>query len=170
MRPFFLVPVAAFALALALSEPGGPAGAPQPKGAKLERAAQALVDEGRSAEDVRAALLDLFDEAIAAAPAAGLGGEWPAKASRARELFATRSPADPEARSLLEESWREATGKAWAMPSSVARIEDATALVKRDVGEAAKALREGRAADGVRLLLEAALVVVTPMHAPAARS
>lgn len=170
MRTIFLVPVAAFVVALSLSEPGGPAGSPPPKGARLDHAAQALVDEGRSAEDVRAALLDLLDEAIAAAPAAGLGGEWPEKASRARERIATRSPVDPEARRFLEESWREATGKAWAMPSSVARIEDATALVKRDVGEAATALRERRAAEGVRLLLEAVLVVVTPMHAPAPRS
>lgn len=170
MRTFFLVPVAAIAVALSLSGPAGPGGPLPAKGARLEHAAQVIVDERRTERDVRGALLDLLDEAIAVGPAAGLPGDWAEKAARARALFEARSPLDEEARLLLEESWRAVAGKAWSMPASVARIEDATALVKRDVDGAVKALREGRAADEVRLLLEAVLVVVTPMHASAARS
>lgn len=170
MRTIFLVPIAAIAAALSLSGPAGPGSPPPEKGAKLEHVAQVIVDEGRTETDVRGALLDLLDETAAAAPAAGLPGDWAEKAVRARSLIAVRSALDEEARRLLEESWRAATGRAWSMPASVARLEDATALVKRDVDGAVKALREGRAADEVRLLLEAVLVVVTPMHARAASS
>jgi hypothetical protein len=170
MRTIYLVPVAAVAAALSLSAPSGPNGPPLAKEARLEHAARVIADEGRTETDVKGVLLDLLDEAIASAPASGLPGEWAQRTARARSLMAAGSPVDEEARHLLEESWRIATGKPWAMPSSVRRIEDATALVKRDVDGAARALREGRAADGVRLLLEAVLAVVTPMHAPAARS
>ena len=172
MRTIFFVPVGAMAVAaaLSLSGPGLPAG-PAPAGeTRLERAARVIADESRTPEVVGAALRDLLDEAIAAAPASGLAGEWTAKAAQARELLAARPPAHDEARRLLAESWREAFGTAWAFPAGVATIDDALAFAKRNVGAAATARREGRSADAVRLLLETVLLVVTPMHAPPARS
>lgn len=177
MRTSTLIPLTAFAIALSLSEPGGPPAPTPPKEARLERASRLLLEVGRTDADVKAALLALLDETLEAARSSRLPDGGREKVARARSLLADEPPGHDEAfcllaesHRLLGESYREATGKGWHMPASVSRVEDAVTLTSGRIDDATRALREGRANDTVRLLLEATLLVLTPIPVPAGRS
>lgn len=166
MRTITLLPAAVIVAALLGGGPESIPLRPQPK-ANVERATRLLFDAPPSDADAKAGLLALFDAVGQAAPDARIAGDWPAKVARARALFEKCPGVDEDAVVLLRDCHRQVAGGAgYRIPASVARMEDVLALGRHQLEEAAKALDACRSGDAVRLLLETALLVVTPVHAP----
>lgn len=161
MKQLFFLPAAAVVAALLAAVPGS-APAPVPGGASLERASRLLVDERSSDSDRRAGLLALLEAVSEAAPSSGIAGDWPRKVDRARALLVEGGSPDEGARALLGEAYRAATGGATFRFPAVSRLEDVVGLLRMRMESAERALRGSQPARAVPLMLEAALLVVTP--------
>ena len=79
-------------------------------------------------------------------------------------LFGETSIFSQEAVALLNEAYSSInTGERFQMPDDISSIEQARELALRKMEEARKELKQGNIEDSVRSLLEAAIIVVTPM-------
>lgn len=165
MKHVFLLPAAAIVAALLASGPGTTP-APAPGGASLEKATKLLLDERSTDADRRAGLLALLDAVSEAAPSSGVPGEWPRQVARARTLLAGGATPDGEPGGLLREAYRAVNGgSAFRFPELARKPGEVVDLVRTRMQEASEALRASRPAAGVRLMLEAVLLVVTPVEA-----
>ena len=66
----------------------------------------------------------------------------------------------------LKESYAVAnSGKEFKMPEGISTVEQSTAHVLKQIEKARASLKQGKTGESARLLLEAALMIVTPMDA-----
>ncbi len=140
---------------------------------------EAIVDKEKIDAKIRLAA-DLFDpqtpekdprkgfkllvEAIAmASPDTKFPAEFEEKTVEAKKLFDSTSIFNPEAITLLNESYLLAhSGKEFQFPTSILSIEDALEYAKTQIDVARKNLERGEIDECVKILMEIALMVVTP--------
>lgn len=164
MKPLFLLPAAAVVAALLAAGPGATPG-PAPGAARLEQATKLLLDDRSTDVDRQAGLLALLDAVAEAAPASGVPGEWPRQVARARTLLAGGAPPDGEPGALLREAYRAVNGgAAFRFPGSARTLDEVLGLVRARLQEASEDLRGARSDAAVRRMLEAVLLVVTPVE------
>ena len=164
MRTTTLIPAAVIVAALLGGGPETIPQRPQPR-SNIERATRLLLSAPPSEAEAKAGLLALLDAVGDTAPTVRIAGDWPARVARARALIEKGPVGDEGAAVLLREGHRQVTGGTeYRFPASVVRLEDALALGRRQLAEAATALEDGRGGDAVHLLLETVLLVITPIE------
>ena len=109
------------------------------------------------------ALLSLLDAIVKAAPAARIDGAWAAKVSAARKRMAAGKIAETAV--LLDEGYRAVNGKRFAMPAAVQSMEAARDHIRKQLASVRGLMDQGRADEAVRRMLEAAMMIVTPIQA-----
>ena len=107
-------------------------------------------------------LVSLLDAIVEAAPAARIDGAWPATVSAARERVAAGKMA--EATALLGESYRAVHSKAFAMPATLRSLDAARDHIHKQLSSVRDLMKEGRADEAVRVMLDAAMMIVTPIE------
>jgi hypothetical protein len=132
----------------------------------VDRAIRLLLSPDRADEQCRDGLVSLLDAIVQAAPAARLGGTWLAKVEAARQSVASGRLGDSVV--LLGDSYRAVHGKPFKMPATIRSLTDATDYIRGQLSSVRTLLDQGRADEAVRRMLEAAVMVVTPIEAPAA--
>ena len=134
--------------------------------AHLDRALDLLLAEGASSDEMKAGFLALLDAmAETAPPSSGPGGTCGARFAVARLRMGDGSILDEAGVSLLAECYREThDGRAFAVPGTVRSVADARQHVRRQIESAQTLLREGRSREAVAVLLDATMLIVTPME------
>ncbi len=127
----------------------------------VNRAMRLLLAPDGSGEQCLDGLASLLDAILKAAPAAGLDGSSTAKVAAAREQAAAHRLGD--SLSLLGDAYRAVEGKAFVMPATVRSPGDAKDFIRTQLSSVAALLDQDRAGDAVRLMLGAALMIVTPV-------
>lgn len=133
--------------------------------AHVNRAIDLLFAPQPADQQCRDGFLSLLDAIHAVAPDAPAAGGWPAKLAEARRRVSRGSLVDPRAAALLNECYRELHGgAAFRMPASVRSFPEAVSYGRRQLELARDLLRRGRTEDAVALLVETAVLVVTPVQ------
>ena len=107
-------------------------------------------------------LVSLLDAIVKAAPAARIEGAWPAKVGAARERAAGGKMAD--AAGLLDQCYRAVHGKAFAVPANVNSLNAARDHIRKQLSSVRDLMDQGRADEAVRRMLDAAMMIVTPIQ------
>jgi hypothetical protein len=130
---------------------------------RVDRAITLLLSPDRSDAQCADGLLSLLDAIAEAAPAARIDGPWPAKVAAARARLAGGQMG--EAVPLLNDSYRLVYGKAFAMPATVRSLADARDHIRKQLSSVRGLMGQGRADEAVRRMLDAAVMIVTPIEA-----
>ena len=128
----------------------------------VDRTIRLLLSPDRSDEESRNGLVSLRDAIVEAAPASRLGGTWPAKVKAARDSDAGDRLGDSVV--LLTDSYRAVHGKPFKMPATIRSPADATGYIHVLLSSIRPLLDQGRADEAVRRMLEAAVMIVTPLE------
>jgi hypothetical protein len=132
---------------------------------QVDRAVRLLLSADGSDERCTEGLVSLLDAIIGTAPAARLGGTWPAKIAAARDLVARGRFLADNTVALLNESYRTVHGKPFKMPPTVRSLPDARDHIRGQLSSVRSLLDQGRADEAIRRMLEAVLMIVTPLEA-----
>jgi len=132
---------------------------------QVDRAVRLLLSPDTSDAQCTDGLVSLLDAIIGAAPVAKLGGTWPAKIAAARDLMAAGRFLADDTVTLLNDSYRAVHGKPFAMPPTVRTMPDAKDRIRRQLASVRSLLDQGHADEAVRRMLEAVLMIVTPLQA-----
>ncbi len=127
----------------------------------VDRAIQLLLEPASSDAQCTDGLVSLLDAIVKAAPATRFDGRWLEKIIAARDLVAGGRLG--EAATLLNDGYLAVNGGAFAMPAGVRSPGDARDCIREKLSSARSLLAEGRADEAVRRMLEAAVMVVTPI-------
>jgi hypothetical protein len=112
------------------------------------------------------AFRSLVDAVAMIAPEAGFSAEFGKKVAEARGIFESDTVFNEKGISLLKESCALAgSGKEFRVPEGISNAEQATAHILKQVEKARTSLKQKKTGECARLLLEAALMIVTPMGA-----
>ncbi len=130
--------------------------------ALVDRAMKLMLSPDSSDGQCREGLVLLLDAIVKAAPAARIQGAWPAKVAEARKLVATGHLSERTA--LLGDSYRAVSGNAFVMPAAVRSPNAAKDHIRTQLSTVGSLMAGGRADEAVRRMLEAALMVVTPVE------
>ena len=107
----------------------------------------------------------LLDAIEMTAPHTGFSAEFKNKISTANKIFKETSIFNPKGVTLITEAYRTInSGKDFEMPYSILKIEDAVAYARKQVKTARNDLKEGNYNNCAKLLLETAVMVVTPVQ------
>lgn len=94
----------------------------------------------------------------------GFGDEFRDKIKKANALFKNTSVFNEEGVALLHAAYsRMNSGKKFEIPANISSIEDAREFCRKQLVSAKKSLKENNGQDSGKLLLEVALMIVTPM-------
>ncbi len=130
--------------------------------ALVDRAIKLMLSPDSSDGQCREGLVLLLDAIVKAAPAARIQGAWPAKVADARKQVAAGHLFESTA--LLGDSYRAVSGKAFVMPAAVRSPDTAKDHIRKQLSTVGSLMAGGRADEAVRRMLEAALMVVTPVE------
>lgn len=128
----------------------------------VDRAIRLLLSPDRGDEECRNGLVSLLDAIVLAAPAGRPGGTWPAKVKAARDSVAGGRLGDSVV--LLTDGYRAVHGKPFKMPATIRSLADATGYIGEQLSSIRPLLDQGRADEAVRRMLEAAVMIVTPVE------
>jgi hypothetical protein len=107
----------------------------------------------------------LIDAIEMAAPHTGFGEEFSGKIKEANTLFKSTSIFNKEGVDLLHEGYISInSGKDFEMPEEILSIEDARNYTRKQVVSAKNHLKESNFDESVKLLMEVAVMIVTPME------
>jgi hypothetical protein len=129
---------------------------------RVDRAVRLLLSPDGTDASCIEGLVSLLDAIVAAAPAAGIGGTWPAKVITARERVAAGQMDQTAA--LLNDSYRAVHGRSFTIPAAVRSLPEAQTYIRNQLSSVRSLLDHGRAGEAVRRMLEAAVMVVTPLE------
>lgn len=133
--------------------------------AEIRAASSKMLDASASPESQRAGVRSLVD--ILGRMAEQEKGLPPAARKRIGEAAAAfREDPSPEGKgaAALNEAWRELSGKGFAFPPGVKGASAAAALARTRIDDCLSALKTADRAGTSRSLLEALLLVLTPME------
>lgn len=107
----------------------------------------------------------LLEAVLLAAADTQLPEEFMAHVTEASQIFKKTSIFNPEGVTLLHKAYALIQdGEGFKIPSNIVKGEDAEDYSRKSVQEAIKAYQEGKPEKTVRLLIEMALLVVTPIE------
>jgi len=132
--------------------------------AKIKKAADYCLDP-ESGKDCNEGFKFLVDAIIMAAPGTEFPAEFGEKMSEAKNLFDSTSIFHEKGIALLNECFNLInSGKEFQMPDSISSIEDAVEYARIKIDAARKYLKQGETSECVKILLEVAVMIVTPME------
>ncbi len=140
-----------------------PGGQPLDVPGQVDRAVRLLLSPDSSDAQCIDGVVLLLDAIVATAPATRLAGPWQAKLSSARELVARGRTLSNDAVALLNDSYRAVNGKPFMMPAAVRSVSDARDHIRGRLSSVRGLLDKGRADEAIQRMLEAVLMVVTPV-------
>jgi hypothetical protein len=129
----------------------------------VDRAIELLFSPDTTGAQCTDGLVSLLDAILEVAPAARIDGAWAVSVSAARERMAGGRMA--EAAALLDEGYRAVNGKRFAMPPVVRSLDAARDHIRRQLSSVRGLMDQGRANEAVGRMLEAAMMIVTPIRA-----
>jgi len=130
--------------------------------AKIKLAAD-LFDPQTPEKDPKKGFKLLVEAIVMALPDTQFPAEFKEKTVEAKKLFDSTSIFNQEAITLLNESYLLAnSGKEFQFPASISSMPDAVEYAKRQIDVARKNLERGEINECVKILMEIALMVVTP--------
>lgn len=107
----------------------------------------------------------LIDAIEMAAPHTGFGEDFADKVKEANTLFKSTSIFNKDGIAFLHEDYIAInSGKDFVMPRELSSIEDVRDYARKQVISAKKYLKEGDFDESVKLLVEVAVMIVTPME------
>lgn len=130
---------------------------------RLDVAIEALSSPNVSDRECQAGMVALLDAIVAAAPAARTRGGWPEKVVAARTLAAGGHMVGAEVATLLNDSYRAVHGKAFALPEAARSPDTVRGYLRSRLSSVRSVLAERRFDEAVRRMLEAAVLIVTPV-------
>ena len=87
--------------------------------------------------------------------------------SEVKKLFDSTSIFNEEGIVLLNESYLLVnSGKEFQIPDSISSIQDAVEYIRKQIDAARKNLQQGETDECVRILMEIAIMIVTPVNSP----
>jgi len=109
----------------------------------------------------------LLVEAVAmAAPETGFPADFGKKVEEARKIFESDNAMNAKGISLLRDAYALASsGKDFRVPEGIAGLDQVTAHILERAEKARASLKQKKTGECARLLLEAALMIVTPVGA-----
>ncbi len=133
--------------------------------AKIDAAMSHFFGPATPGADSIKGFIYLIDAIEMAAPHTGFGEEFFGKIKEANALFKSTSIFNEEAVDLLHAGFISInSGKHFEMPKEISSIEDARDYARKQVVSAKKYLKESDFDESVKLLMEVAVMIVTPME------
>lgn len=132
--------------------------------AKIKLAVDYLLAPGEPGEDAKAGFKLLIEAIEMAAPETEFPAEFGKKISKAKKLFDSTSLFNQEAIYLIRDSYVLAhSGKEFQMPKSITNIKQAKEYAFKQLDAARKYLKQREVDECVKILLEIAIMIVTPI-------
>jgi hypothetical protein len=132
---------------------------------KIKQAASYLEKPGGPAEDRKIMVTLLLEAILQAAPDTGFPPEFVENMKKAKEISDSTSVLNPDGIVYLHNAFRLInSGNDFEMPGSIKEIQDAVNYIRMELASARKNLKAGKMDACVKILLEAALMIVTPMY------
>ncbi len=129
--------------------------------ALVDRAIQLLLEPASGDAKCTDGLVLLLDAIVKAAPATRFDGPWLEKIAAARDLVAGGRLG--EAAALLNDGYLAVNGRACAMPATVRSPGDARDCIRELLSSVRSLVDQDRVGEAVRRMLDAAMMVVTPI-------
>lgn len=134
--------------------------------AKIKLAGDLLLAKQRSDKDCKDGFLSLADAIVLAAPNTSFPTAFGEKMTKAGSLFKTTSIFNQEGVALLNECFVLAhSGKKFSIPAEITSIATAAEYSRRQFQAARAQIQQGKADECTKILLEVAVMIVTPMTA-----
>jgi hypothetical protein len=131
---------------------------------KIDAAMSHFFGPATPGADTKKGFLYLIDAIEMAAPHSGFGEEFTSKIKEANVLFKSTSIFNEEGVAFLHEGYTIVnSGKDFEMPQEISGIEDARDYARKQVLSAKKHLKKSDFDTSVKLLMEVAAMVVTPV-------
>jgi hypothetical protein len=131
--------------------------------AKIKRAIDSWRDP-KSFDSCQTGFTLLVDAIVMAAPETEFPAELGEKISKAKKLFNSSSVFNEKGIALLNESYILVTsGKEFQMPDSITSIKRAEEYALEQLDAAREYLKQGKVDECVKILLEIAVMIVTPV-------
>ncbi len=133
--------------------------------AKIQEAENCIFGPTGRGDNPEEGLKLLLDAIEMTAPHTGFSAEFKNKISTANKIFKETSIFNPKGVALITEAYRTInSGKDFRMPDNIKEIEDALEYARSQVKTARKDLKEGNYNNSAKLLLETAVMIVTPVQ------
>ena len=132
--------------------------------AKIKKIASYLDKPGGPGEDGKLMVTLLLEAILEAAPETGYPPEFVGNMKKAKEISDSTSVLDSEGIEHLHKAFRLInSGSDFEFPSSIKEIQDAVNYIRVELATAREKLKSGQTDACVKILLEAALMIVTPI-------
>ncbi len=132
--------------------------------AKIDAAMSHFFGPATPGADSKKGFISLINAIEMAAPHTGFGEEFTDKIKKANTLFKSTSIFNEDGVALLHGGYIAInSGQDFEMPKEISSIEDARDYARKQVVSAKKYLKESDYDKSVKLLMEVAVMIVTPM-------
>jgi hypothetical protein len=132
---------------------------------KIKQAASYLEKPGGPGEEGKTMVTLLLEAILQAAPDTGFPPEFVQNMEKAKEISGSTSVLNPDGIVYLHKAYRLINSdNDFEMPGIIKEIQDAVNYIRMELATARKKLGTGQMDDCVKILLEATLMIVTPMH------
>jgi hypothetical protein len=132
--------------------------------AKIDAAMSHFFGPATPGADSKKGFIYLIDAIEMAAPLTGFGEDFTGKIKEANALFKSTSIFNEDGVALLHGGFISInSGKDFEMPKEISSIEDARDYARKQVVSAKKYLKDSDFDESVKLLMEVAVMIVTPM-------
>lgn len=134
--------------------------------AKIKLAGDLLLAKQPSDKDCKDGFLSLVEAITLAAPNASFQAAFGDKMTKAKSMFETTSIFNQDGIALLNECFvMTHSGQKFSMPAEVRSIAAASEYARRQLQAARAQIQQGKAAECAKILIEIAVMIVTPMTA-----
>jgi hypothetical protein len=131
---------------------------------KIDAAMSHFFGPATPGADAKEGFIYLIDAIEMAAPHTGFGEDFTGKIEKANTLFKSTSIFNEDGVALLHGGFSSInSGKAFEMPKEISSIDDARDYARKQVVSAKNYLKENDFDKSVKLLMEVAVMIVTPM-------
>ncbi len=131
---------------------------------KIDSAMSHFFGPATPGADSKKGFISLVDAIEMAAPHTDFGDDFTGKISEANALFKSTSIFNEEGVALLHEGYSAIyQGKDFEMPKDISSIENARQHARKQIVSAKKYLKANDFNSSVKLLMEVAVMIVTPM-------
>lgn len=131
---------------------------------KIDAAMSHFFGPATPGADSKKGFIYLIEAIEMAAPHTGFGEEFTGKIKEANALFKSKSIFNEEGVAFLHGGYTAInSGRTFEMPAEISNIDDARDYARKQIISAKMCLKNGDFDKSVKLLLEVAVMVVTPM-------
>jgi len=134
--------------------------------AKIKLAGDLLLAKQRSDKDCKDGFLSLVEAITLAVPNTSFLAALGEKMTKAKSLFETTSIFNQEGIALLNECFvMTHSGQKFSMPAEIKNVAAASEYARRQLQASRSKIQQGKADECAKMLIEIAVMIVTPMTA-----